>query len=55
MHQRISTLFTDPYLRAAFERAERDIPGDFALVSSPTNPTLTDGAVERVRELELVD
>jgi hypothetical protein len=49
----LSTLFADPFVRAAFERAERDVPGDFAVAHITNPPTLTDGAAERVHVREL--
>jgi hypothetical protein len=56
---RLSALFSDPRLREAFERAERDDTGCFAVVDHP--PRLDSGAAElltgcgarRVRVLEL--
>lgn len=46
----LSQLFTDPRLRAAFSRAERD-QGDAFAVPAERPRILTGGAVERVLEL----
>lgn len=40
---RISLYITDPTIRAAFERAERDLPPTLAALPDPC-PTLTGGA-----------
>lgn len=42
-HIALSRLFADPYLRRAFERAERDQGGACA-VPAPKPPVLTGGA-----------
>jgi hypothetical protein len=43
---RLSELFTDPVVRSAFERAERDGGATFAVPAVPPH-TLDGGAVER--------
>lgn len=47
---RLSTLFRDPFVRAAFERAEKDGGASFA-VSAPRRPVLSGGEAVRVLEL----
>ncbi len=47
--QRLSQLFTDPVLRAAFERAEWD-NGDHAAAVIAPEPKRLDGAAARVLE-----
>ena len=42
---RLSELFRDPALRAAFERVERDNGNAFAIPAKP-KPVLTDGAAK---------
>ena len=50
----ISTLFRDPRLRAAFERAERDLGSPGLLVPvDPPKPVLSSGAAAK-REVEHV-
>lgn len=49
----LSTLFNDPFLRAAFERAERD-QGDAAAAAVCPRPTLDGGDRVAVLEAELV-
>lgn len=49
---RLSDLFTDPYVRAAFARAERDNGEPIPVLVEPA-PRLTDGAAVDHRELEL--
>ena len=49
---RLSALFTDPVVRSAFERAERDNPpAPVAVESRPRSPVLNGS--EAVSELEL--
>ncbi len=49
---RLSRYFSDPLVRAAFERAERD-QGEPMMAVIETAPRLVDGASVAVRELEL--
>ena len=49
---RLSRYFSDPLVRAAFERAERD-QGEPMMAVIETAPRLTDGASVAARELEL--
>lgn len=46
----LSTLFRDPFVRRAFERAEKDGGASFA-VPAPRRPVLSGGAAVRVLEL----
>ncbi|MFO1098242.1 MAG: hypothetical protein U1E81_08190 [Xanthobacteraceae bacterium] len=48
----LSRYFTDPLVRAAFERAERD-QGEPMMAVIETAPRLIDGASVAARELEL--
>ena len=43
----ISTLIRDPFVRAAFQRAERDQGQAFA-IPMPRNPVLAGGAAKRL-------
>ncbi|WP_180980991.1 hypothetical protein [Pseudovibrio exalbescens] len=45
----LSALFKDPFLKAAFQRAERDSGNAYA-VPAPKRPHLTGGAAVRVLE-----
>lgn len=49
----LSSLISNPTVRAAFQRAERDYGRGFAVLNEPKR-TLDGGAAECVRELELV-
>jgi hypothetical protein len=50
---KLSDLISDPVVRAAFQRAERDFGQTFAIPGD--RPQVLDGgAAERVRELEVV-
>jgi hypothetical protein len=51
--QPLSSLIRDPFVRAAFERAERDQGLTFA-VTPPRAPELTGGAAEQI-EMEKAD
>jgi hypothetical protein len=42
---RLSSMFSDPFLRRAFRRAERDGGAAFPVPAAPNKPKLTDGAV----------
>lgn len=46
----LSSLFRDPFVRAAFQRAEKDGGASFA-VPAPRRPVLTGGEAVRVLEL----
>ncbi|MGP9819179.1 hypothetical protein ACTZWW_04110 [Salinarimonas sp. NSM] len=46
---RLSTLFRDPFVRRAFERAEKDGGASFA-VPAPRRPVLSGGEADRVLE-----
>lgn len=48
----LSSMISDPIVRAAFKRAERDYPKSFAVAIEPKR-TLSGGAAEH-RDLELV-
>jgi hypothetical protein len=49
----LSALFADPFLKAAFERAERD-QGDAAAAAISPKPDLNGGDRASVRQAELV-
>ena len=53
--QPLSALFTDPYLRAVFAKAERDTPPAALAVETPRAPVLPPrgAAAAPTRELEL--
>jgi hypothetical protein len=45
----LSSHFRDPFVRSAFERAERDLPGDQAALVEEDHPrSLDGGAAERL-------
>lgn len=48
----LSSLFIDPVVRHAFERAERDNGDTFAIPTAP-GPVLTGGPAVALRDLEL--
>jgi hypothetical protein len=47
----LSSLIRDPFVRAAFERTERDLGCAFAVPPAP-EPELKGGAAEQIREVE---